>query len=400
MDADKTFQLSFDISEEDYAFKMEVRDFARSEIIPLAGEIDGTDQIPMELRKKIFAKGWNGILWPKEYGGMGGSILKFCMASEEIAYASAGVGASFNASTLCGVPLLLEGTVEQKKRFAPPMIRGDYVGGSIGITEPHAGSDVSSLATRAVKQGGYYILNGQKAHIDNVGAGNLFIIFAVTDPNARPAHRGFSTFIVERQQGVTTAITPYMGLKGLACGTIDLKDCKIGVDHLLGQEGHGFYHVMRLLEVARTGAGGFSVGIGQACLDETIDYATKRVQFKEPIVNFQIIQNMIGDMAMELELMRMLAYRAAKIGDMGLKADRAVTAAKLFCGDAVFRIANKALQIHGGNGYSEKFPAERHFRDARVVSIGEGTHQMMNLLLAKIAINEWREENEVLDRAA
>lgn len=200
--------------------------------------------------------------------------------------------------------------------------------------------------------------------------------------------------MTERQPGLTTEVTSYIGLKGLDAGKIILKDCRIGEDQMLGQEGHGFYHIMRLFEYARTGAGGWAIGVGQACVDEAIDYASKRIQFKQPIISFQTIQNMIADMVMEVELMRMLSYRAAKIGDMGLKADRAVTATKLYCNEALFRIANTALQIHGGNGYSEEFPVERHFRDARVLMIGEGTTQMMKLLLFRTEMKERMKESE------
>lgn len=394
-DAETTFRLSFDLSEEDMAFKKEIREFARKEILPLATEIDRSDKIPIEIYKKMAEKKLYGLLWPKEYGGYGGNILKYVLASEELAYASAGVAASMNATTHCGLPILTEGTEEQKKRFAPRLINGDYVAGSIGITEPHAGSDVSSISTRAVRGGDHWILNGEKRHIDNVGVSNLFIVWVVTDPDADPPHRGFSTFVLERQPGLTTEVTRYMGLKGLDAGEITLKDCRVGQDQLLGQEGHGFYHIMRLMEIARTSAGGFGVGLAQACVDEAMDYASKRIQFKQPIASFQTIQNMIADMVMDLELMRMLVYRAAKIGDMGFKADRAATAAKLFCSEAVFRIANTALQIHGGNGYSEEFPIERHFRDARVVMIGEGTVQMMQLILYRIAMSERMAEEKL-----
>ncbi len=388
MDAETSFKKSFNLTDEEMAFKKEVRQFARKEILPQAEAIDRSDEIPMEITKKIYEKGWNGLLWPKEYGGYGGNIMKFCLASEEIAYGSGGLGASFNATTLSGVPLLLEGTDEQKKKFAPKLLQGDYVAGSIGITEPEAGSDVSSLSTRAVRNGKGWILNGEKAHIDNVGIANLFNIFAVTDPNATPVHRGFSTFLVERQPGLTTQVTPYIGLKGLACGKIRLEECQVGEDQMLGQEGHGFYHIMRLFEYARTGCGGWAIGVAQSAFDEAVDYAAKRYQFKQPIINFQVIQHMIADMVMDLELMRMLSYRAARIGDAGLKAERAVTATKLFCNEALFRIANMSLQILGGNGYSEEFPAERHFRDARVTMIGEGTTQIMKQLLFRIEMKE------------
>jgi alkylation response protein AidB-like acyl-CoA dehydrogenase len=375
------------LTPDEIAFRDEVRDFARKEVMPLARQIDQEDHVPMELRKKIAAKGWYGMLWPKEYGGYGGGIMKFCLASEQLAYASGGVGATFNATVLCGLPILFYGTEEQKRKFGVPLIKGDYVAGSIGITEPDAGSDVGALATTAVRDGDHWVINGRKRHIDNVGAAGLLAFWAVTDPNAEPRHRGFSTFVVERDTpGFDTLVTRYIGLKGLDCGEMHFDDVRLPADHLIGEEGKGFYHIMRLFEVARTGAGGWGVGTAQACVDEAIEYAMKRVQFGQPIVNLQAIQMMIADMVMDLELMRMLSYRAARIGDAGLKAERAVTATKLFCNEALFRIANTALQIHGANGYSEDYPAARHFRDARALPIGEGTTQVMKLLLTRIEL--------------
>ena len=375
------------LTADEIAFRDEVRDFARKEVMPLARQIDQEDHVPMELRKKIAAKGWYGMLWPKEYGGYGGGIMKFCLASEQLAYASGGVGATFNATVLCGLPILFYGTEEQKRKFGVPLIKGDYVAGSIGITEPDAGSDVSALATTAVRDGDHWVINGRKRHIDNVGAAGLLAFWAVTDPNAEPRHRGFSTFVVERDTpGFDTLVTRYIGLKGLECGEMHFDDVRLPADHMIGEEGKGFYHIMRLFEVARTGAGGWGVGTAQACVDEAIEYAMKRVQFGQPIVNLQAIQMMIADMVMDLELMRMLSYRAARFGDTGLKAERAVTATKLFCNEALFRIANTALQIHGANGYSEDYPAARHFRDARALPIGEGTTQVMKLLLTRIEL--------------
>jgi len=376
-----------DLTTDEIAFRDEVKAFAKEEIMPLAQQIDREDHIPMDLRRKIAQKGWYGLLWPKEYGGYGGKIIHFCLASEQIAYASGGVGATFNATVLCGVPILIYGTEDQKQKFGVPLIRGDYIAGSIGITEPEAGSDVSSLKTRAQRDGDHWIVNGRKRHIDNVGVSNLFSFWAVTNPEAEPRHRGFSTFVIERgTAGFETQVTRYIGLKGLDCGEMHFENAKIPEENLIGEEGKGFYHIMRLFEYARTGAGGWGVGTAQACVDESIEYAMNRVQFGKPIINLQAIQMMIADMVMDLELMRLLSYRAARIGDAGIKADRAVTATKLFCNEALFRIANTALQIHGANGYSEEYPIERHFRDARSLPIGEGTTQVMKLLLTRIEL--------------
>jgi len=375
------------LTNEEEAFKDEVKAFAKKEIMPLARQIDKEDKIPMDIREKMAKKGWYGLLWPKEYGGYGGKIINFCLASGQIAYASGGVGATFNATVLCGVPILYFGTEEQKRKFGTPLIKGDYVAGSIGITEPDAGSDVSALSTSAVRDGDHWVVNGKKRHIDNVGPSNLLSFWAVTDPKAEPKHRGFTTFVVERgTPGFDTLVTRYVGLKGLDCGEMHFDNVRLPAENLIGEEGKGFYHIMRLFEFARTGAGGWGVGTGQACVDEAIDYAMNRVQFGKPIINLQAIQMMIADMVMDLELMRMLSYRAARIGDAGLKADRAVTATKLFCNEALFRIASTALQIHGANGYSEDYPIERHFRDARVLPIGEGTTQVMKLLLTRIEL--------------
>ena len=375
------------LTSEEIEFREEVKAFARAEVLPLAEQIDREDCIPMDLRRKIAAKGWYGILWPKAYGGYGGNIMKFCLASEQLAYASGGVGATFNATVLCGLPILYYGTEEQKRSLGSALIRGDYVAGSIGITEPDAGSDVSALKTSAVRDGDFWVVNGRKRHIDNVGVADLLTFWAVTDPQAEPRHRGFSTFVVTRgTPGFDTLVTRYIGLKGLDCGEMHFDDVRLPAENLIGQEGQGFYHIMRLFEVARTGAGGWGVGVAQACVDEAIDYAMRRLQFGEPIIKLQAIQMMIADMVMDLELMRMLSYRAARIGDAGLKAERAVTATKLFCNEALFRIANTALQIHGANGYSEDYPVERHFRDARALPIGEGTTQVMKLLLTRIEL--------------
>ncbi len=389
------------LTRDEIEFREEVKAFATAEVKPLATQIDKEDHIPTALREKIAQKGWYGLLWPKEYGGYGGTIMKFCLASEQLAYASGGVGATFNATVLCGLPILYYGTDAQKRRLGTRLIKGDYVAGSIGITEPQAGSDVSALATTAVRDGDFWVVNGNKRHIDNVGVAELLAFWAVTNPQAEPKHRGFSTFVVEKgTPGFDTLVTRYIGLKGLECGEMHFDNVRLPAENLVGEEGHGFYHIMRLFEVARTGAGGWGVGIAQSCLDESIEYAMERTQFGQPIINLQAIQMMIADMVMDLELMRMLSYRAARIGDSGLKAERAVTATKLFCNEALFRIANTALQIHGANGYSEDYPVERHFRDARALPIGEGTTQVMKLLLTRIELKSRYAQTEEPSRNA
>ena len=380
--------MDFRLSEEQQMVRDMVREFADEWLAPRAHEMDMERRIPREHVEKLSELGLIAPIIPEEYDGPGMDYVSYALISEEVGRVDASTATTIGAHcSLCCSPILYFGTEEQKHKFGTPLIKGDYVAGSIGITEPDAGSDVSSLSTTAVRDGDHWIINGKKRHIDNAGCANLLSFWAVTDPEADPPHRGFSSFVVERgTPGFDTLVTKYIGLKGLECGEMHFDNVRLPAENLIGEEGKGFYHIMRLFEYARTGAGGWGVGVAQACLDEAIDYAMNRVQFGQPIINHQAIQMMIADMVMDLELMRMLSYRSAKVGDAGLKADRAVTATKLFCNEALFRIANTALQIHGANGYSEDYAAERHFRDARVLPIGEGTTQMMRLLLTRIEL--------------
>jgi butyryl-CoA dehydrogenase len=376
--------MDFSLSQDQKMVRDMVREFAMNEIEPIAAEIDESREFPHATMKKMAELGLLGVVIPEEYGGAGMDFTTLAIIVEEISRvcASTGVITAVNNS-LATFPIFQFGTEEQKKKYLPMLASGKALG-AIGITEPNAGSDPASMETTAVLEGDHYRLNGTKCWITNAEAAGLFIVFAYTDPSAR--HKGMSTFIVEKDfPGFS--IGKHENLMGIrATGNTELifDDCMVPKENLLGEEGQGFKVVMTTLDVSRIDIGAQGVGIAQGALDASVKYAKERQQFGKPIAEFEMIQDMIADMATKIDAARLLVYRSASMKDAGAKRfTREAAMAKYFAAEIVVDVTRKAVQIHGGYGYSKEYAVERMYRDAKIIEIYEGTSQIQKLVIAR-----------------
>ncbi len=358
------------------------REFARKDLAPQAAERDQKHEYPAESLKRMGGLGLLGMLVPEEYGGEHMDTVSYALAMTEVAYACASTAVimSVHNSICCG-SLLRFGTDDQKERYLVPMAKGEIIC-SFALSEPEAGSDAASLEATAEKQGEYYILNGTKRWITGGATSGLFIVLAKTDPDA--GHKGISAFLVTRDmEGFQTGrLEEKMGQ--CASDTTDLlfSNCKVPADHLLGNEGDGFVVAMSGLDDGRIGIAALSLGLGQAALDHAADYAKKRVQFGRPIADNQGLRWMIADMATDVEAAKLLVLNAAAKKDRGETCSKEASMAKLYASEMANRVTGQAIQIYGGYGYTKEFPVERFYRDARVLTIYEGTSQIQKIVIA------------------
>ena len=375
--------MAYHLTEEQRMIQTMVRDFARDVIMPGAAERDRTKKFPMEIIKSMGELGLMGMNVPTEYNGAGVDTVSYSVAMQEIAYADASVAVvmSVHNSVACG-PIYLFGSDYLKEHYLKRLTTGELIG-SFAITEPGAGSDPAGQRTRAARDGDSYVLNGNKIFISTGKNSNITVVTAYTDRDRK--HKGISAFVVEKG-------TPgfYVGKQEekmglLASDTVELifEDCRVPAENLLGQEGDGFTVAMTSLDGGRIGIASQSVGLSQACLDAAICYARERVQFNKPIAQFQGISWMIADMATQVEAARLLTFNAAAMKDRGENFTAAASMAKLFASETANQVAYKALQIHGGYGYTKDFPIERYYRDARVFTIYEGTSEIQRTVIAK-----------------
>jgi hypothetical protein len=375
--------VDFDLSEEQALLRKTVRDFAEKELAPHSREWDEKQAFPREVFGRLGALGLAGCCWPEEYGGSGLTTLDWAIVMEELARVDAGVALSLAAHhSLCEAHLNLVGTDEQKRRFLPPLARGEKVG-CWGLTEPGSGSDASGLRTSAVRDGDHFVLNGSKTFITNGGVADVAVVMAATDRAA--GKKGISAFVVERG---TPGFRPgkkedKLGVRSSDTSELVLEECRVPAANLLGREGMGFVDTLRILDKGRVGIAAFSVGIGQAALEASMRYALERKQFGHAIADFQAIQFKIAEMATQLEAARLLTWRAAAMADGGRPHTAESAMAKLFAGEAAVEVALEAIQIHGGYGYLKDYPVERHLRDAKLGTIGEGTSEVQRLVIAR-----------------
>jgi butyryl-CoA dehydrogenase len=374
--------MSFQLTDEQVMIRSMVRDFARKVLLPTAMERDRTKAFPSENLRKMGALGLMGMTVPPEYNGAGADTVSYVVALQEVAYAcaSTAVVMSVHNSIVCET-LDRFGTEEQKEVYLKPLASGKVIG-AFAMTEPHAGSDPVSQTTWAERKGDYYIINGTKRFITTGKNAGLIIITAKTDKTKR--HKGISAFIVEKgTPGFEVGKTEEkMGL--CASDTTDLvfENCRVRGKDLLGQEGDGFKIAMTALDAGRIGIAAQSVGVAQAALDAAVSYAKEREQFGQPISKFQGLRWMLADMATDLEAARELTLAAAAKKDRAEEYTMQAAMAKLFASEMVNRITAKALQIHGGYGYTKEYPVERLFRDARVFTIYEGTSEIQRIVIA------------------
>jgi alkylation response protein AidB-like acyl-CoA dehydrogenase len=373
--------MDFRLSEEQEMLRAATREFADSEIAPIAHEIDATELIPDALRRKLRENNYFALLIPPEYGGVGVDAISYALVMEELSRASAAVGITVSVhNSVAAGPIAVFGTKEQKDRWLPAL--AEKLLGAFALTEPGSGSDSAALATRAVCRGGEYVLDGTKTFVTNGKYADLFVLMARTNPEAK--HRGITAFLVERgSPGLTIGkAIDKMGIRGSDTVELALEGCRVPVANRLWDEGHGFRVAMQSLDGGRIGVAAQAIGIAQAALDASIRYARERVQFGKPIAEFQGIQWMLAEMKIRVESARLLTLRAAWLRDQGLPHGPEASMAKLVASAAAREVADRAVQIHGGYGYTKEFAVERYYRDAKVTELYEGTSEIQRIVIA------------------
>ena len=363
-----------------------VEQLARERIAPRAAEIDRANEYPWDIKQLLAEQGVLMMPFPADYGGVGASELALACAVEAIARVSMTASLILAMQQLGALPILLGGSEEQKRRFLPPLARGEWLV-AYGLTEPGAGSDIAAIQTRAERKGDHYVLSGSKQFITNAGLAHINIIFAKTDP-ARGADGGISAFIVE--SGIpgfrVGKIEDTMGIRGSKNGELLLDGCVVPLETRIGAEGDGYRLALATFDRARVGIGAQAVGVASGALDYAIQYARQRVQFGKPIADHEGIQFLIADLATQVDAARLLVHRAAMLLDShieGADVTRATSMAKLFASDVSMRVTTEAVQLLGGYGYTREYPVERMMRDAKITQIYEGTTQMQRLAIAR-----------------
>jgi butyryl-CoA dehydrogenase len=374
--------VNLELSEEQKLLQRTVREFANSEVKPLAKEIDETGRFPRETFQKAAELGLTGVTFPENYGGAGFDHVSYSVVIEEIsrACASTGVILSVQNSLFCE-PIHRFGTEEQKKKFLAPFARGEKIG-CYALTEPQAGSNAAALRTKAVRKGDKYIVNGTKAWITNGGAADAAIVYLNTDPER--GEKGITALVVEKgASGFTVGKEEKkLGISATACVELSFTECEVPVANRIGEEGEGYKVALSTLDGGRIGIASQAVGIAQGAFDAALDYSKQRQAFGHPIADFQAIQFMLADMATEIDAARLLTRKAAWKQDTGARFTMEASIAKLFASEMATRVTHKAIQIHGGYGYSREYPVERAYRDARITEIYEGTSEIQRLVIA------------------
>lgn len=380
--------MNFSLSEEHRILQKMVKDFAEGEIAPRVAEMEERGEVPDDLLRKMAELGLNTITIPEEYGGPGMDTVSFALAVMEVARVSASVAVGMSVTNMVAEGILRFGNEEQKKKYLPKLTSGEYLAGAFALTEPGAGSDAGSIRTSAVRDGDKYIINGSKIFITNALKAGIFMVAAVTDKEK--GKKGISVLLVEKgTPGLLLGKKEKkMGQRASDTMEVIFDNCTVPVENLLGNEGDGFKIMLADLDGGRIGIGALACGVMRACLEEMIRYSKERVQFGQPIANFQAIQWMIADTATELEAAKLLVLRAAWLKDKFLKGEggrftKEASIAKLFATEAANRAAYRAVQVHGGYGYIEEFPVERFYRDIRVTTIYEGTSEIQRIVIAR-----------------
>jgi len=374
--------MNFQLSKEHEMARQLFRNFAVDEVEPLAQEIDEEERFPVETVEKMHRYGFMGIPFPKEYGGQGCDYLTYVMAVEELSKFCGTTGVILSAHTsLCGSPLMEYGTEEQKKKYLTKVASGEWLG-AFGLTEPGAGTDAAGQQTKAVLDGDNYILNGNKIFITNASYADVYIIMAMTDKSA--GTRGISAFIVESTfPGFSIGKKESkMGIRGSATCELVFEDCVVPKENLLGKIGQGFKIAMKTLDGGRIGIAAQALGIAQGSIDETVKYVKERKQFGKSISKFQNTQFQLAEMQTKVDAARMLVYRAACSKDAGKEYGVDAAMAKLFAAETAMDVTTKAVQLHGGYGYTRDYPVERMMRDAKITEIYEGTSEVQKMVIS------------------
>jgi len=360
-----------------------VRDLAHNEIAPFGVEWDETQEFPLELFGKLGELGLLGVLIPEEYSGAGLGYVEYATILEEIGAADGGVGLGVAAhNSLCTNHLYLFGSEELKRRYLPKLASGEWIG-AWALTEPGAGSDAGGTKTTAVRDGDEWVLNGSKNFITHATVGQAAVVVARTSKEA--GHHGISTFFVPFDRpGIDAGKKENkLGMRCSDTSSLIMEDCRIPLPYLLGEEGDGFVQAMQVLDGGRISIAALALGIARGALDASVEYATVREQFGKPLASFQITRVKLADMATEVDAARLLTIRAAVAKDAGQPTTKTSSMAKVYASEVAVRVAEEAIQIHGGYGYTKEYPVERAWRDAKLCTIGEGTSEIQRLVIAR-----------------
>ncbi|WP_137990304.1 acyl-CoA dehydrogenase family protein [Streptomyces vilmorinianum] len=375
--------MNLELSEEQEAVRQLAEDFVAREVTPYAVEWDRGESVDRSIVKKLGSVGFLGLTIPEEYGGSGGDHLAYCLVTEELGRGDSSVRGIVSVSLgLVAKTVASWGSEEHKRAWLPRLAAGEAIG-CFGLTEPGTGSDAGNLATRAVRDGDTYVVNGSKMFITNGTWADVVLLFART--NDTPGHRGVSAFLVPTDTPGLTRRTIHgkLGLRGQATAELVLQDVRVPASAMLGPEGKGFSIAMSALAKGRMSVAAGCVGIAQAALDAAVRYAGEREQFGKPIASYQLVQELISDIAVDVDAARLLTWRVADLIDRGQEFATAASKAKLYASEAAVRAANNALQVYGGYGYIDEYPVGKLLRDARVMTLYEGTSQIQKLIIGR-----------------
>jgi len=375
--------MDFRPTDEQALLRSTVREFAETEIRPHVMEWDTTQAFDPSLWPKLASLGLTGIQFPDEYGGSAMSAVDYCICIEELARVCPGVALSVAAHNgLCSAHIAMFGSPEQKRRFLPRLMNGEAIG-AWGLTEAGAGSDAAAMRTVAVRQGDSWVINGSKHFITHGKIGSVMVAMAVTDRTK--GHRGVSAFVIEHGTPGMSAgkKEDKLGMRASDTSEVIFQDCRVPGSQLLGDEGQGFINTLQVLDAGRIGIAALSVGLAQGAYEAALHYAKERRQFGQPIAAFQAIQWKLADNAVRIEAARLLTYRAAFLKDLGGRTTRESSMAKLYASEIAVKAADDCVQIHGGYGFVKDYPAEKYFRDVKLLTIGEGTSEIQRLVIAR-----------------
>ncbi|NOZ78946.1 MAG: acyl-CoA dehydrogenase [Acidobacteria bacterium] len=381
--------MDLKLTQDQLAIREMVRDFARKEIVPHAPDWDERQTFPRELFSKLGELGMLGVLIPEEYGGAGLGYIEYVTILEEIGAADGGVGLGVAAhNSLCTGHIYAFGSEEQRREFLPKLASGQWIG-AWGLTEPGAGSDAGGTRTKARREGDEWVLDGSKTFITHASAGDVAVVMARSDPS-KEKHHGISAFIVPLDRpGVEGAKKENkLGMRSSDTAGLTFDNCRIPASNILGKEGDGFIQAMQILDGGRISIAALSVGIARGALDAALAYAPVREQFGKPLAAFQLIRGKLADMATMVEAAHLLTIQAAWAKQSGLKSTKLSAMAKLYASETAVKVAEEAIQVLGGYGYTKEYPVERAWRDAKLCTIGEGTSEIQRLVIAREILRE------------
>lgn len=385
------------LTEEQQAIVETVRDFVNNEVIPVANELEHRDEYPEKIVEQMKEMGLFGLMIPEEYGGLGAALQTYALCIVELARGWMSLSGILNTHFIGAWMIKTYGTDDQRRRFLPRMATGE-IRAALSMSEPHAGSDVQSIKCRAIRDGDHYVVNGQKMWVTNGLRSGIVMLLAKTEPEADPAYRGMSMFIVEKTPGaeredglVVGKNIPKLGYKGVETTELSFSDHRVPAANLLGgDEGEGFKHVMGGIEVGRVNVAARAVGVATRAFEEAIRYAQGRRAFGKPIAQHQAIQFKLAEMATKVEAAKLLMLQAAGKKDEGERSDLEAGMAKLFASEICVEVATDAMRVYGGYGYSEEFVIERLYRDAPFLLIGEGTSEIQKLVIARTLLERYK----------